>query len=83
MSEKIRVVYNALWIAHPLLQMGIAIIMLRRGMCGKFKFFFGDILTQLATFAVVFPAYHRHSYSAFFALYWVCDAMKASPLALP
>lgn len=47
-------------------------------MCGKFKFFFGYILTQLATFAVVFPAYHRHSYSAFFALYWVCDAMSVA-----
>jgi hypothetical protein len=78
MSEKIRLVYNALWIAHPLLQMGIAIIMLRRGMCGKFKFFFGYILTQLATFAVVFPAYHRHSYSAFFALYWICDALSVA-----
>lgn len=77
MSEKIRVVYYALWIAHPVLQMGIAIIMLRRGICGKFKFFFGYILTQLATFAVVFPA-SRHSYSAFFFLYWVCDALSVA-----
>jgi hypothetical protein len=77
MSEKIRVVYYALWIAHPVLQMGIAIIMLKRGICGKFKYFFGYILTQLATFAVVFPA-AWHSYSALFSLYWICDALSVA-----
>ena len=32
MNEKIKVLYYALWIAHPVLQMGIAAIMLRRGL---------------------------------------------------
>lgn len=77
MSEKMRVVYYALWIAHPVLQMGIVTIMLRRGLHRKFKFFFGYILTQLVTFAVVFPA-AWHSYSAFFYLYWACDALSVA-----
>ena len=77
MSEKMRVVYYALWIAHPVLQIGIATIMLRRGLHRKFKFFFGYILTQLATFAVVFPA-AWHSYSALFYLYWACDALSVA-----
>jgi hypothetical protein len=75
MSEKIRLLYYALWIAHPIFEMGIATIMVRRGLHRKFKFFFGYILVQLITFAVVFPAYW-HNYSALFYLYWMCDALS-------
>lgn len=71
MSEKLRIFYYALWILHPVLQMGIAGFMLRRGLFRPFKFFFGYILAQLLTFAVVFPAYVWHSYAAVFYLYWV------------
>jgi hypothetical protein len=77
MNEKIRVLYYALWIAHPVLQMGIVAIMLRRGLHRKFKFFFGYVLIQLITFAVVFPA-TWHSYSASFYLYWICDALSVA-----
>jgi hypothetical protein len=72
-----KVLYYTLWIAHPVLQMGIAAIMLRRGLYRKFKFFFAYILTQLVTFAVVFPAIW-HSYSAFFYFYWACDALSVA-----
>jgi hypothetical protein len=75
MSEKIRLLYYALWVAHPLFEMGIAILMVRRGLHRKFKFFFGYILVQLASFAVVFPA-NWHSYAALFYLYWICDALS-------
>ena len=77
MNEKIKVLYYALWVAHPLFQMGIATLMFRRGLHRKFKFFFGYILTQLVTFAIVFPA-HWHSYSACFYLYWTCDALSVA-----
>ena len=40
MNEKIKVLYYALWVAHPLFQMGIATLMFRRGLHRKFKFFF-------------------------------------------
>jgi hypothetical protein len=78
MSEKIKVLYYALWIAHPVLQMGIAALMLRRGLHRDFKFFFGYILTQIVTFAVVFPAYVWHSYSAAFYLSWACEALSVA-----
>src|SRR6202795_2925579 len=77
MNEKIRILYYALWIAHPVLQVAIATLMFRRGLHRKFKFFFGYILTQLITFAVIFPA-TWHSYSASFYLYWVCDALSVA-----
>ena len=77
MNEKIKVLYYALWIAHPVLQMGIAAVMVQRGLQRKFKFFFGYVLTQLVTFAVVFPQCW-HSYSALFYLYWACDALSVA-----
>ena len=55
MSDKIKILYYALWIAHPVLQMGIAAMMVHRGLHRKFKFFFGYIVTQLIIFAVLFP----------------------------
>jgi len=78
MNEKIRVLYYALWIAHPILQMGIATFMLKRGLHRKFKFFFAYVLTQVVTFAVMFAAYSWHSYSALFYIGWACDALSVT-----
>ena len=78
MSENTKVLYYALWMMHPLLEMGIAAFMLRRGLLRNFKFFFGYILTQLLTFAVVFPAYVWRSYDALFYLYWACNAITVT-----
>ena len=57
MSEKIRVLYYALWIAHPVLQIGIAAFMLQRGLYRKFKYFFGYILVQLSLSLPYFPPF--------------------------
>jgi hypothetical protein len=78
MSEKVKFLYYALWIMHPLLQLGIGAFMFRRGLLGQFKFFFAYIVTQLVTFAVVFPAFVWHSYSALFYLYWGCNAVSVT-----
>lgn len=77
MSDKVRFLYYALWIAHPIFQMGIAGTMFRRGLHRKFKFFFGYLLTQIVTFGIVFPTYW-HNYSASFYLYWSCDALSVA-----
>jgi len=77
MSAEIKVLYYTLWIAHPVLEAGIATLMLRRGLHRSFKFFFGYVLIQLVTFAVLFPA-NWHSYSAMFYLYWACDALSVA-----
>jgi hypothetical protein len=75
MSEKIKILYYALWMAHPLLQAGIAAAMLRSKLHRKFMFFFAYIATQILTFAVIFPSFMRHNYSAYFYLYWVTNAI--------
>jgi hypothetical protein len=77
MSDKVRFLYYALWVAHPIFQLGIGGVLLKRGLHRKFKFFSGYLLVQLATFAVVFPTYW-HNYSASFYLYWCCDALSVA-----
>lgn len=81
MGDKIKILYYALWIAHPVFQSGIAALMLRRGLHRKFKFFFGYILTQIVMFAIsigiIFPAYRRGSAAALY-LYWFCTAVSVA-----
>jgi hypothetical protein len=76
MSEKIKILYYALWIAHPVIQSGIAGTMLWRGMHRKFPFFFGYIVTQLVSFAAVFSAWHF--YTLAFYLQWSCTAVSVA-----
>jgi hypothetical protein len=75
----IRVLYFALWITHPVLQSGIAGLMIWRGLHRKFPFFFGYILTQLVSFGIVFPAFvHSHQSAFTFYSYWVCQAVSVA-----
>jgi hypothetical protein len=77
MSERITILYYALWIAHPVLQTVIAVAMLRRGQHRAFKFFFAYIVTQIMTFAVLFPTY-RYNYSAAFYVSWISTAISVA-----
>jgi hypothetical protein len=78
MSDKVKFLYYALWIMHPLLEAGIALFMLRRGLSRQFRFFFAYIITQLATFAVLFPAFFWRSSETLFYLYWGFDAISVT-----
>jgi hypothetical protein len=75
MSEKARMFY-ALWLMHPLLEAGIGGVMLWRGLHRKFKFFFAYIITQILTFAAIFPSYWHHNLAAYFYLYWISNAIN-------
>ena len=77
MSEKIRLLYYALWIAHPVLQTVIAVVMYRRGQYREFKFFFAYVVAQIISFAVVFPSYWYH-WSSVFYLSWISIAVSVA-----
>jgi hypothetical protein len=77
MSEKIKILYYALWLAHPVLQTVIAVAMLRRGQHREFKFFFAYIVTQIVTFAVVFSTW-RYNNPASFYLSWLGTAISVA-----
>ena len=47
--------YYALWIAHPVLQLGVAGFMVQRKLHRKFPVFFAYILSQVLIFAILFP----------------------------
>ncbi|HKT89765.1 MAG TPA: hypothetical protein VJQ59_15075 [Candidatus Sulfotelmatobacter sp.] len=79
MSERLKILYYALWIAHPLLQVGIATFMVRRKLARQFKFFFAYIITQLVSFAIIFPAYvYSYSTTLTYYVYWSCMAISVA-----
>jgi len=79
MSERFKLFYYTLWILHPVLEVGIGAFMIRRGLLRQFKFFFGYLVTQLVTFAIVFPAYIHSSTSQFtFYSYLVANALSVT-----
>ncbi len=77
MSEKIKILYYALWLAHPVLQTVIAIAMLRRGQHREFKYFFAYVVMQIVSFAVVFSS-SRHYPAACFYLSWSSTAISVA-----
>jgi hypothetical protein len=76
MGDKTMMLYFGLWMAHPALQAGIAAVMLWRRLHRQFKFFFCYILTQIVSFAVIYPT-HGRGIAAFY-LSWVCNAVSAA-----
>jgi len=75
MTEKTKILLYALWIAHPVIQTVIAVVMFRRGQHRTFKYFFAYVIAQILSFAVVFPAY-LYNHSACFYLSWFSTAIS-------
>src|SRR5256714_8823791 len=76
MNSKIQFVYNALWMIQPVLQLGVAGIMLRRKLHKTFPVFFAYIVSQLPIFCLVFSAYKWGNYEEYFYTYWICAAIS-------
>src|SRR5580704_16164658 len=77
MSDKIKILYYVLWVAHPILQTAIAAAMFRYGRHRQFRYFFAYIVAQIATFAVVFPTY-RYNLAAWPYLSWLSTAVSVA-----
>ncbi len=74
MGEKTKLVYYALWFAHPVLQTIIAVCMFRRGQHRAFKYFFAYLVTEILTFCVVYPTYQYHRHAVFYVS-WIGTAI--------
>jgi hypothetical protein len=72
MNPRIEFAYNALWMAHPVLQMCVAGVMFRRKLHRTFPVFFVYLLSQILIFATVYPIYRFGNYELFFYTYWIC-----------
>src|SRR6202046_1532916 len=77
MSDKIKIFYYVLWVAHPILQTAIAAALFRYGRHRQFRYFFAYIVAQIATFAVVFPTY-RYNLTAWPYLSWLSTAISVA-----
>ncbi len=77
MSAMANVFQTGLWICHPVIQLAIAGMMLRRRLHKTFPTFFTYIVAQILIFAVIFPAHLRHNYWVYFYLYWASAALSS------
>lgn len=69
----------ALWIAHPVLELSLAAIMIGRKMHRTFPVFFAYIASQVLSFAITFPIYlYQNSATGatrYFYAYWITSAI--------
>lgn len=77
MSEKIKILFYALWFAHPVLQAIIAVCMFRRGQHRAFKYFFAYVIAQIISFCLVFYSF-RYRQSATFYVSWISTAVSVA-----
>jgi hypothetical protein len=78
LNVKSQFVFYALWIGHPVLQSIVAAAMIRKKAYRTFPFFFGYVVWQILTFAVIFPVYRAQSYAVFFYAYWMTSAVSVA-----
>jgi hypothetical protein len=65
----------ALWVAHPVLEVSLAGIMLWRRLHRTFPIFFAYIVFQVVNFLVLFPIYRSGSIMPYFYAYWISAAI--------
>jgi hypothetical protein len=76
MSPNTQLAFNALWLAHPLLQSMVVGIMLWRKLYRSFPFFFSYVAFQILVFAVTFPFRDPRFYRIYFTEYWIAEAIS-------
>ena len=78
MNPKLDFAFNALWIAHPVLQGMVAGALYWRKLHRSFPVFFAYVLSQIAVFSIVFPLYLYGNYSVFFYVYAATIGISAA-----
>jgi hypothetical protein len=77
---------DALWIAHPVLELSLAGVMYWRRLHRTFPVFFAYIVFQVLNFLVLFPIYQwgsgpnatDHAITAYFDAYWISAAISVA-----
>ena len=75
MSSILDSVYYPLWIAHPVMQVGLAAAMWRRKLLQRYPIFFAYIVSEVMLFVVLFL--NQKNYDAYFYLYWLGAGISA------
>jgi hypothetical protein len=66
----------ALWIAHPVLELGVAAVLFRRKLHKVFPVFFTYLISQILIFSILFPIYQLGDSQVFFYVYWSCAVIS-------
>jgi len=78
MNPRFEFLFNALWVAHPILQCAVAAFMYKRQLNRSFPVFFFYLLSQVAIFGLVFPLWVYGNYIVFFYVYAACIGISAA-----
>lgn len=76
MSQILDSAYYPLWIAHPIMQLGLAAVLWRRKLLRSYPFFFAYVVSEVMLFVVLFAS--QKNYDAYFYLYWVGAGISAA-----
>ena len=69
-------IQSAAWMLQPILEVAVAVLMLRRKQHRTFPVFFTYLAVQILTFCILFPIQRLGSYSAYFYSYWITSAVS-------
>lgn len=78
MSPHAHLAYEALWFAHPVLQLVLVGVILWRKLHRSFPVFFSYVAFQIAVFAVTFSLRNPRFYTAFYYTYWGTNAISVA-----
>ena len=67
--------YYPLWIAHPVMQVGLAIAIWRRKLLRVYPIFFAYLVAELVVFVALFATWNH--YDCYFYLYWIGTGISA------
>ena len=67
---------DALWIAHPVLELSLAGVMYWRRLHRTFPVFFAYIVFQVLNFLVLYPIYRSGTIMPYFYAYWISAAIS-------
>jgi hypothetical protein len=76
MAGYTQIVSTALWMAHPILQVGVAAIMYRRKLHRTFPVFFAYLASQILAFCILFPIHRWAGYALYFYSYWITESIS-------
>lgn len=76
MSQIFSSAYYPLWVAHPVMQLGLAALMWRRKLLRTYPFFFAYIVSEVMLFVVLFM--NERDPNVYYYLYWVGTTISAA-----
>lgn len=78
MSWNAHLVSDTLWFAHPVLQAGVATVMLWRKLHRTFPVFFSYVVFQIVSFSLTFPFREERFYTFFFYSFWATTGVSVA-----